>query len=105
MKRTELPIRSWVAEIERELARLYLDGHRVGRRWSEIYLRPCFCSERTECQNFRANEKKRGHHQAHRTAWKFPDFGLFRAVRGFPDQHRKNNLRRQKENPRLSHCL
>src|SRR5438445_5603128 len=103
VKGAERSIRTGIAEVERELSGLDLDGHGVSRRRGEIYVRPCLHSEDSEGQDFCANEQQGSNDQSPGAAGKASNLCVRGTVGEHPDENRQNELCSEKGNSCLRH--
>src|ERR1700687_3863256 len=105
MNRAELSIRAGIPEIERKLAGLRLNLHRVRLRRREVHIGPRLLSEYPERQNFRANENEGGDDHQFRPARNVADLRTRFALGELPDEEGKEQYGPVEWKTRFSHSV
>src|SRR5216117_1466067 len=103
MDRTEFAIKSRVAEVERELPGLHLNGQRVGGWRGKVNRCPRLRSEKSQSENFESHQYESSDHQTHCAAGKISDLLARFAVGEHPDEGRKDHLCRHEADASLNH--
>src|SRR5271166_956860 len=103
VKGAERSIRTGVAKIESELARLDLYRHSAGRWRVEVDIRPRFDAEYSEGQNLNAYNQEGSDHQTGGAARKVLDLRVRATIGELPDEKSQEQLCGEKGDSSLRH--